>query len=58
MRLIDNHYAAPQTDPGNPELPQPATSSRVPRWLRFLILAWLVQCAFALALYLVFVLIP
>jgi hypothetical protein len=56
MQLHDNPYAAPQTDPDNPELPQLSLGQHVPRWLRFLVLAWLVQCA--LALYLVFLLIP
>ena len=55
--MHDNPYAAPQTDPGTPDLPQVAAGNRVPRWIRFLVFAWLIQCALALALFLVFLLI-
>ena len=56
MQLHDNPYAAPQTDPGTPELPL-ASRSGPPRWLRFLVVAWLIQCALALAIFLIFLLI-
>jgi hypothetical protein len=54
--MNDNPYAAPQTDPGTPEISL-AISKRVPRWLRFLVFAWLIQCALALAIFLFFLLV-